>query len=229
MTFDIYQLDQMDPDEADNEKALENYQDALLEQFSESPEGQAYLQNNPGMGFWINQLIYYGYIYNGVTIPQMTDDDVEEIITDLFARKISLVADNDGNDAIPELVAFWQYLKREYKLPDADAILKFLHQIEPRFKNIMNDPSKFGMAKSFMMMGQEAGFDMTSEEDINKFMLYYNATMAAQNRGLDMPLPGPAPFEPFGERTSSLSRAEQAKKRKRRKLAKASRKKNRKK
>ena len=35
--------------------------------------------------------------------------------------------------------------------------------------------SKFGMAKSFMTMGQSAGFDMTDQEDMNRFMQLYNA------------------------------------------------------
>jgi len=35
------------------------------------------------------------------------------------------------------------------------------------------------MAKSFVMMGQRAGFDMTSEADMNAFMTAYNASLAA--------------------------------------------------
>jgi hypothetical protein len=106
MTFNIYQLDEIDIDSDDGEKVLEDYQDALLEKFAESPEGQAYLQNSPEMGFWAAQLIYYGYTYIGVTVPQMTVDDVEEIVTDIFPRKITLAADDDGDDAIPEWSPF---------------------------------------------------------------------------------------------------------------------------
>lgn len=29
----------------------------------------------------------------------------------------------------------------------------------------MNDPSRFGMAKSFFMMGRQAGYDMTDQEE----------------------------------------------------------------
>jgi hypothetical protein len=124
------------------------------------------------------------------------------------------------------MVTFWQYLKREYQLSNADAIIKYLHQVEPKFKSIMNDSSKFGMAKSFMMMGKAAGFDMSTEAGINEFMMRYNANLASQG---NLPLP-PGDRLPglFGERSSS-SKIDHSKKKKRRKMAKSSRKKNRKK
>lgn len=68
-------------------------------------------------------------------------------------------------------IAFWEFLKREFNFKTADSILKYLRQIEPKFRNIMNDPSKFGMAKSFFQMGQAAGFDMTSQLGPNAFAL----------------------------------------------------------
>lgn len=54
MAFDIYQLDHLESD--DFEKTLSEYQDALGELFFHSPEGQAYLQVDPDMGFWSAQL-----------------------------------------------------------------------------------------------------------------------------------------------------------------------------
>ena len=59
MPFDIYRLDHLG--EFDGfEEALPEYQDALLELFFQSPEGQARVQADPGMGFWADQLIDYG-------------------------------------------------------------------------------------------------------------------------------------------------------------------------
>lgn len=220
MTFDIHQLDEIDSYDDQAEQALEDYQDALLELFFDSPEGEARLQADPEMGFWAAQLMHYGYGYIGVTLPQMTARNVEEIVTELFPRKISLLSPDDADDAIPELVAFWEYLKREYKLPSANSVLRFLHEIESDFKEIMNDPARFGMAKSFFMMGQAAGFDMAKEEEINAFMHLYNASLLAQDEGLSGLYPGlPA--------SSDAPQAE-AKKKKRRKMAKAARRRSRK-
>lgn len=215
MAFNIHQLDGLEWD--DYEEAFEEYRDSLLEHFLESPEGQSHLQEFPEAGFWVSQLVYYGYSYLGVTLPQMTKKHVEEIVTELFPRKVSLLAPEDGDDAIPELAVFWQYLAREYSLRHAATILKFLHKIAPDFKRVMNDPSKFGMAKSFVMMGQQTGFDMTQKEDMDAFMNLYNASILAQGSE-------PPPGVP---RTGATEKA-RAKRKRKRKEARAARKRHRK-
>jgi hypothetical protein len=216
MSFDIHQLDQLD--EWD-EGAFEEYQDALLDLFLQSEEGQMHLQQFPeaDAGFWASQLVRYGYNYLGITLPKMTRADVEEIVTELFPRKISLLEPDDADDAIPELIAFWQYLKREYALRQADAIIKLLQRIAPDFVRILNDPARFGMAKSFVMMGHSAGFDMTNEEDINEFMHLYNDSLAS----------GANPAGRVGASREGRQQAERAKRKKKRKAAKAARKRRR--
>jgi hypothetical protein len=108
----------------------------------------------------------------------------------------------------------------KHSLPSANSILRFLHEVEPDFKEIMNDPARFGMAKSFFTMGQAAGFDMTKEEEINAFMHLYNASLLAQDEGLSGLYPGLP--------DSSDTPQAKAKKKKRRKTAKAARRRSRK-
>jgi hypothetical protein len=67
------------------------------------------------------------------------------------------------------------------------------------------------------MMGQERGFDMTSEEDINAWMATYNAELAT-GIGPRIPLPG--------ERSPSANKVHG---KLRRKMARESRRRNRKK
>ncbi len=180
MEFDIHGLDGLEPGSTEAEKAFDRYQAALLDRFFASPEGQALLQTRPEGGFWAEQLLYYGFNYNGASIPHLTVADVEEIVTELLPRKVSLQSPDDADGAIPELLAFWEYLKREYRLPEADPVLRLLREVQPRFKGLMNDPKKFGMAKSIMMMGQSAGFDMTDEKEANAFIASYNAAIAGE-------------------------------------------------
>ena len=228
MAFDIRQLDKL---EEYDEEAFDKYQDALLDQFLDSLEGQARLAEDPDMGFWAAQFIYYGYGYLGYTLPQTTDAIADEIVTGLFPRKISILSPDDADDTIPELIAFWQFLKREYGLRNADAVLRRLRKIAPDFKDIMNDPSRFGMAKSFFTMGQASGFDMTSEEGMGEFVQLYNTSIAGSlpdEGGFPGLLPGmPNPFP--GMPNPSKPRKASTKKKKSRKAAKASRKKNRRK
>lgn len=237
MTFNIYQLDDLDYDEA--EPLLEDYQDEIIELFANSTEGQSYLETHSDMGGWIAHLIYYGYSYEGFTLPQMTEDDVQLVLEELLPRKISLLSPEDADDAIPELIAFWQFLKREYQLSNADDILEYLHEIEPSYRELMNDSSKFGMAKSFFMMGQKAGFDMTTEEGLEEFALHYNANLAPQLAAEDTENEELFPSLPNFNRLSGSNKqsdkgfqspsspAKKAKEKKRRNMAKASRKRNR--
>lgn len=175
MTFDIYRLDELD--EYDYEDA-ESYQDELHELFVQSPEGQAFLEVDPDMGFWSYQMMYYAFGYIGVTLPNLDESDVEQLFTDVMPRKISISEESDLVTAVDEMIAFWQFLKRAYKLPNADEILAYLKDEKPHFAGYMNDPSKFGMAKSFFMQGEAAGFDMSNESQINAFMNLHNAAIA---------------------------------------------------
>ena len=190
MTVNLYRLDSIkDYDEAI--EALSDYVVELVEEFVSSPEGQAYLKAHPEMeeyvGSWIDNLLYFGYAYESVTLPQMTKDNVEAIVTRLFPNKVSLLNPDEADTTIPELTAFWQFLKREYQHRNATPILKFLKKIQPQFKGMMNDPNKFGMAKSFFMAGTAAGFDLTTEEGLKAFQEHYNKNQGKAETNLQIP------------------------------------------
>jgi hypothetical protein len=191
MTVNLHQLDQIQNyDEAI--AALEGFVEELVLEFIASIEAQAYLQSHPVMeeyvGSWIDHLLYFGYAYESVTLPQMTMKNVEVIVAQLFPRKISLLDPAEADTAIPELMAFWQFLKREYKHPQAHKIIKFLKQIQPKFSRMMNDSSNFGIAKSFLMSGMAAGFDMTTEAGVKQFQqLQQNHPLVPLNSNANLP------------------------------------------
>jgi hypothetical protein len=190
MSINLDRIDRIeDYDEAI--AALEELVTELVEEFVESPEGKAYLNAHPEMeeyvGSWIDHLLYYGYAYRSVTLPRMTKNEVEAIVTGLFPQKISLLDPEEAKTTIPELLAFWQFLKRAYKHKNATKIIKFLEQIQPSFKDIMNDSSRFGMAKSFFAAGIEAGFDMTSQEGLQAFQEQYNQSIREKTNNLSVP------------------------------------------
>ena len=177
MAIDLYRIDNIeDYDQAVD--ALEDFVIDLVEEFAESPEGKAYLAAHPEMadyvGSWIDNLLYFAYNYQSVTLPRMTKEDVDVVVTQLFPRKVSLMNPDEADSTIPELIAFWEYLKREYKHRQATKIINFLKKIQPKFKGLMNDPQNFGMAKSFMMQGISEGFDMASQEGVEAFQQEYN-------------------------------------------------------
>lgn len=187
MTFDIQQKI-FDRDGMPIEKKAMQYQDELAQLFDQSPEGQA-LRNEDVDGGWFGMVIDYGINYLSVTPPHMTPSGLREILFDIFPRKVSTTAD-EAPAIIRELRAFWQFLQREFHLENAAACLKVLDDRAAReLKKKLSDPANFGIAKSFFMMGLERGFDMTTEEGMNEWMVIYNAEIAT-GAGPRLPLPG---------------------------------------
>ncbi len=187
MAFDIYQQ-VFDRDGLPLEKKAGPYLDQLMELFVQSAEGQKLLSEGLEPG-WTSMMMDFGMNYLSVTPPGMTPDDLHEILFNLFPRKVSTSAD-EADEIIRELQAFWTFLQREYHLANAAACLKVLDEKAAReLKKELSNPVNFGIAKSFVMMGQERGFDLSSEEGINEWMATYNAELAA-GAGLRIPLPG---------------------------------------
>ena len=175
MGFDIDQL--KTPDGDYDEEALGEYQNQLVDLFRESPEGLALRKTHDDAGYWVGLLVDFSYSYIGVSLSEMSVHDMEEVLTELFPRKVTIPPE-EAREVVPELAAFWNYLKREYRMEQVDSILALLRKTEPGFPGIMNDPSRFGMAKSMMTMGMESGFDVMSEEGLADFMQHYNAQIA---------------------------------------------------
>ena len=176
MSFDIHEAVFDEQGISLEEKAV-RYEHALMEQFTASPEGQAIIQTGTELG-WAGAMIHYAINYSGATPSTMTTSDLEEVVFGLFPRKV-ITERGDGAEIIHELHAFWQFLQRVYQLPQANQMLALLTpQATRRLERALQEPANFGMAKSFVLMGQEAGFDMESPEGIRAWVETYNATVA---------------------------------------------------
>jgi len=216
MTFNIHQK-VFGSDGMPLEKKVRQYQDQLLQLFEESPEGQALRSEGIEAG-WASMMIEFGINYLSVTPPQLSPQGLREILFNLFPRKVSASAD-EAADIVRELQAFWSFLQREFHLENASACLKLLDDKAAReLKRKMSDPSTFGIAKSFVMMGVERGFDMSSEEGMNEWMATYNAEIAA-GTGPRIPLPGERGenAQQFHDRLKPMTVGDRRKKRRKRK------------
>jgi hypothetical protein len=233
--FDINALDRAAELNEIDEQEVSAYQDELIELFAESPEGRARLAAYPEMGFWVHVLLEYGYTYLGVTPPSMTRAQVKELLSEILPSKVSVLSSDSAADAMPELTAFWEYLQREYHLPNAPEILGYLSSVKPKtFGEWMTDPARYGMAKSFVMAAQAEGYDVTDSEAMDEFMASYNARILGAvpatglpgDADLDFPFVPDLPF-PLASSGSAGHRGRAATAKSRRKMAAASRKKNR--
>lgn len=179
MAFDIHLLNHLDYDEA--ESLLPDYLDDVVEQFVTSSQGEAYISEHPEVGRWITTFTEMAYVYEGFTLPTMTKAEVQVIMEDLLPRKITLRDRSDAEDAISELSAFWNFLDQEYHFQCTGEILNYLSSIEGDFPDWMFDPAKGGMAKSFLMEGIQAGYDMTTQEGLDAFRLNFNQRLFSEN------------------------------------------------
>jgi hypothetical protein len=176
MSFDIHEAVFDEQGTYLEEKAV-RYEHTLMEQFTASPEGQAITQTGTELG-WAGVMIHYAITSPGATPPTMTTSDLEEVVFSLFPRKV-ITERGDGAEIIGELRAFWHFLERVYQLPQAKQMLACLTpQAARRLERELQEPANFGMAKSFVLMGKEAGFDMESPEGMQAWVKAYNATVA---------------------------------------------------
>ena len=160
------------------EEQAVRYEEDLMDQFAASPEGQAIKERGIELG-WTRAMIHDAITYPGVTPPTMTTGDLEEVITER----------GDGAEVIQELRAFWRFLQRVYQLPQARQMLaRLTPQAARRLERKLQEPANFGMAKSFVLMGKEAGFDMESPEGMRAWVQAYNATVAPTMAAAEPPL-----------------------------------------
>ena len=189
MDFDIRLLDTLTYNEA--EPLLEGYIVGVINQFLESDLGHAHATANPEGGYWIGTFVEMAYLYGELTLPKMTKNNVREVMESILPRKMTLMKPTDADDAIPELVAFWTFLKQQYKFRSAGAIVKYLTSIQDKFSSWMVAPSRGGIAKQFMLQGLESGFDMTSQEGLEAFQSQYNERIKSNpETKIIPPMPG---------------------------------------
>ena len=176
MSFDINEA-VFDEEGTYLEEPALRYEAALMAQFAASPEGQAITETGTELG-WAGAMIHYAITYPGVTPPTMTTSDLEAVVYDLFPRKV-ITEPGDGAEIIQELHAFWRFLHRAYHLPRAPQMLaRLTPQAAARLERKLQAPRNFGLAKSFVLLGKEAGFDMESPEGMRAWVEAYNTTVA---------------------------------------------------
>ncbi len=135
---------------------------------------------------WIDLSLTYGAEYEGVSFSTFDARVLREVVFELFPRKVSCEP-----SAAPEIVrslrAFWTFARDVLAHPHAEACLGELgDEAIPRLARRLQDPSNFGMAKSFVMMGRSRGFRTDSEEGLRQWSEVYYAEQAA-SRGLRAP------------------------------------------
>ncbi len=222
--FDIHQTIYDNDGEIDYER-VGKYIDGLMREFVASAEAQPVFDQYGDSGYSA-MMMQYAIDYMGATPPEMSLADFNEVVFELFPRKVSTEAES-APLIVAELRAFWSFLQRQYRLADATKIVASLTDAAvKRLEKELANPANYGMAKSFFMRGIQAGFDMTTQKGIDEFTAVYNSGLASGGaREIeDIPLAPPIWELP----PSPLSPKQRAEKRKKHKAQRQARKRNRK-
>jgi hypothetical protein len=207
---DLFELGQAG-DEVDAE-ARGPLEDELVRRFAASPEAKA-LTDIQSCHF----VMGFAASYFNATIATLGPRELREIVFDIIPRKLSIDA-SAARWIIEENRAFYAFLAREFALEQADACLRVLGgDAVKELEAALSDTSKFGMAKSLLMGGREAGFDMESKEGIEAWM------RVMQSQPLPASVRLPTPGVPTRPQAKAAARA----KKNARKAARKARKKNR--
>lgn len=159
-----------------DEEEVEKYQDTLIKRFESSIEGQAYLKGQESD--WADLFLDIVIRRLGVMLQYVYTDVMREIFYDIIPATV-VIDPQDASQVIEELKAFFQFLKREFSLDNADACLKVLNQknLLKRFTDALNDPSNYSPTKIILMQMMEADVDITDEGQVAKFIEGYNANI----------------------------------------------------
>jgi len=232
MAFDVYER-LFDEDGEYEEEATFRYREELHELFVASPEGQELVRQQGIVKGWADIFMDYGIRYLRRTPAEMSLDEVEEVLFDLFPRKVSADPES-GEEIVHELQAFWTFLQREFHVANADACLRLLTPATGRrLEKEMQNPRNFDMAKSLVMLGKARGFDTRSPKGMEAWINTYNKELSADRTAREAdagsPLPAPGAFWPGTHLPGTHSHRATKAQASRRKMARDSRRKNRKK
>ncbi|HYH10275.1 MAG TPA: hypothetical protein VEK11_24720 [Thermoanaerobaculia bacterium] len=190
----------------EDEFNLDEIIDELLDAFYTSPEAAA--DDDGGeLRFWAGEFVRLGVLYGYGSPVLWGPGDIDAIASELLPRKVTIGSAAEAEGAVPAFRTFFRWASRVAPVADAEAIDAELANLADEFPAMLMDERRFGLAKSFVAQGTAAGFDMSTEEGLLAFQEHYNRQRMAGS-------------------TAARKKLEATKKRKA-KMAKASRKKNR--
>jgi hypothetical protein len=171
--FDINE-DFFDVDGELDDVKFQEWSNCLQNQFADSPEFGSLPED--GCGF-VDCLLQYSVNYLNVTPATMSVVDLNEILFDIIPRKV-MAEPEDAAGIIAEFNAFFRFIQREHALAGAKKLADALNdKAVTRLTKMLDDDSNFGMAKAFFAKGKAAGYDMTSQDQLNQFAMAYNSSL----------------------------------------------------
>lgn len=169
--------------------------DAFEELVHELLEG---FESDTGYDGWVpHQLLHLKRSWLDGRPTTWRVDDLRVILLEAFPRKVTLDPE-DVDTLIPTVRAFLRWLHETRGLSGGDPLPRLLHALDgmaPEVHQAVQDPTRFGPAKSIAAMLGQAGIELDDQVGVQAFIDEFNARPQEERTAL-LPLPGdrPPPF-----------------------------------
>jgi hypothetical protein len=126
--------------------------------------------------------INYMSDYEGVSPKDWKSNHVQSVCLEWIPKKVTAEIEffNCFGDII---IAFLNFLDDKQYIKNAKTLQKTVAEIKHKIPAIAADPRNWGMAKSMMMGAQKSGYDINDKDDLNDYMMDYNAQTIGQLHG----------------------------------------------
>ncbi|NVB80913.1 MAG: hypothetical protein HOV81_21125 [Kofleriaceae bacterium] len=137
--------------------------DDLLDAFERSPGGKQYAAD-------AEMLCEHVETTFDVPFEAMTPDEMRALLLDVLPRQLSVEA-TECSEIVEALRALLAFCATRLSSAHSAACLSILTPaLATKFERAMRDENKFGPAKTIIMAGIRAGFDLSSEEGVEAYL-----------------------------------------------------------
>jgi hypothetical protein len=172
------EFDDQESEEMDPEKAVEHV-GSWFDAFAKSPRFDQLTEEQKDDA-WnvISFFTQYSVDYFSTPPKDWTPATVKNCCLDILPRKVS--AQTPFYQAVaPVLSAFFYYLDDQKLIKRAAALAKTVAPLGPQIVAQADNPSNWGMAKSFMMQAINEGVDVSNQKALDAYILKTNRQMQA--------------------------------------------------
>jgi uncharacterized protein YchJ len=184
----------------------ERQSEELIVRFMESEEaGKLDPELFEDAGFIVNYVLEYAWIYVGSSPEKLDEYTLEEVLLEVFPRKIT--AERDLFEKVaPVTESFLRWLESEGILGDTSFLVETIRGwADTIVANGMN-PQYWGTAKSLVMQAEADGVDTEDEQAMQQYFVECNLRRMERNLSAQSDIRGLSPPMPIVEQSPKIGR-----------------------
>jgi len=156
-------------------------------------------------GFIVNYVLEYAWVYAGSSPEELDEYTLEEVLLEVFPRKIT--AERDLFEKVaPVMEVFLRWLESEGILGDTSSLVETVCGWAGTIVANSMNPQYWGMAKSFTMQARADGVDTQDEQAMQRYIAEYNLRLMEENLSAQPDLRDLSPPMPIVEHSPKIGR-----------------------